>query len=81
MNLTKSRGLKNPGVKIIGTGGFLPGQPISNQDLLNQYPLDTTDNWIRENLGIKTRHFAESNLAASHLGYEAAKIALRNANI
>jgi 3-oxoacyl-[acyl-carrier-protein] synthase-3 len=81
MNFTKSRGMKNPGVKILGTGSFLPGQPISNKELLERFPLDTTDQWIKENLGIKQRHFAKPSLAASHLGYEAAKIAIQNAGI
>lgn len=35
--------MNNPGVKILGTGSFLPGQPISNKELLERFPLDTTD--------------------------------------
>ena len=50
--------MKNPGVKFLGTGSFLPGEPITNQELLNKFPIDSTDKWIQENLGIKQRHFA-----------------------
>ncbi len=73
--------MKNPGVRILGTGRFLPGEAITNAELLETFSIDTTDKWIRENLGIKQRHFAKPSLAASHLGYEAAKLAIEKANI
>lgn len=73
--------MKNAGVKIAGTGSFLPGDAITNAELLEKFPIDTTDKWIRENLGIKERHFAKPGLAASHLGYEAGKLAIEKAGI
>ena len=73
--------MKNPGVKFLGTGSFLPGEPITNQELLNKFPIDSTDKWIQENLGIKQRHFAKPSIAASHLGYEAARLAIEKAGI
>lgn len=73
--------MKNPGIRILGTGSYLPGEPITNLQLLENFSIDTTDKWIRENLGIKQRHFAKPNLAASHLGYEAARTAIAKAGI
>ena len=44
--------MNNPGVKILNRK-FSSGQPISNKELFERFPLDTTDQWIKENLGIK----------------------------
>ena len=43
--------------------------------------LDTTDEWIVSNTGIRFRHIADADQAASDLGYEAARKALRNAGV
>lgn len=81
MKFTKSRGVKNPGVKISGTGSYLPGKPVFNKELIERFSLNTTDEWIQQNLGIIKRHFAETGVGASILGFEAAKIAIKNAKI
>lgn len=76
-----STGMTRWGVRIAGSGGYLPGDPISNAELIKRYGLDSTDQWIRENPGIKNRHFAPEGEAASDLGAKAAKLALTSAGI
>ena len=47
--------------RIAGTGGNLPPQRLSNQDmveLLAKRNIDTSDEWIVERTGIRERHIA-----------------------
>lgn len=66
--------------RIAGVGSFLPGKPVSNNDL-KQRGIDTDDEWIVTRTGIKTRHLAEANCKSSDLGLEASRQALAFAGI
>ncbi|HIE36311.1 MAG TPA: ketoacyl-ACP synthase III [Candidatus Omnitrophica bacterium] len=66
-------------VKIVGLGKYLPPEILTNFDL--EKMVDTSDEWIIIRTGIKTRRIAKKNTGASELGYEAAKIALKRAQI
>ncbi len=77
----KSRGKIFKQIKISGTGSALGEIEISNQDLIQKYNIDTTSNWIEENLGIKKRYFAKEKTSASELGFIASQKALAQANI
>lgn len=66
-------------VKIAGTGSYVPEQVVTNQELERRVP--TSDNWIRENLGIHARRVAASDHATSDLAAEAARRALNGAEI
>ncbi|MBQ6913343.1 MAG: 3-oxoacyl-ACP synthase, partial [Acidaminococcaceae bacterium] len=55
---------------IIGIGCYLPEKKLTNQDL--EKMVDTSDAWITERTGIKTRHIAAPDQATSDLAYEAA---------
>ena len=57
--------------KITGVAGYLPPRVVTNADLVKI--VDTTDEWIRTRTGIRERHFADTGVASSHLGTEAAK--------
>lgn len=50
-------------MRIISTGSELPKQIISNQDL--EKMVDTSDAWIFERTGIRTRHKADGDTVAS----------------
>lgn len=65
---------------IRGVGGFVPGEPVSNNDLIAR-GVDTDDNWIRERTGIVTRHIAPDNMLTSDMAIRASEIALKNARI
>ena len=66
--------------RITGTGSYLPGAPVSNNDLVAR-GIDTSDEWIVERTGIRTRHLAAAGTATSDLAVEAARAALTAANV
>jgi 3-oxoacyl-[acyl-carrier-protein] synthase-3 len=66
-------------VRILGTGSALPGQPIDNATLIAAHGLDSSDDWIIERTGIRTRHLAESGTTASDLAASACRRALEAA--
>ncbi|MEC5388265.1 beta-ketoacyl-ACP synthase III [Uliginosibacterium sp. H3] len=66
--------------RIAGTGGFLPGSPVSNDDLVAR-GIDTSDEWISERTGIRTRHLVETGVTTSQLASEAARRALDAAGV
>jgi 3-oxoacyl-[acyl-carrier-protein] synthase-3 len=68
--------------KITGTGSFLPGAKISNNDLVAQLAargVQTSDEWIVERTGIRARHFAAEGVFSSDLALAAARNALQAA--
>jgi 3-oxoacyl-[acyl-carrier-protein] synthase-3 len=65
--------------KIIATGSYVPERVLTNFDL--EKIVDTSDEWIRERSGIRERRIASAKEAASDLAYEAAKAALKKADI
>jgi len=66
--------------RLIGTGSYLPGNPVSNQDLAAR-GIDTSDEWIVTRTGIRSRHLAEPGTTSSELGLIAAQRALEMAGI
>ena len=73
--------MKGTGVKIIGVGAYLPGEPVSNEALKIKYGLDFNIDLVKDKIGIHTRHIADDNIATSDVAAEAAKIALKRAGI
>ncbi len=68
--------------RITGTGSVLPGERLSNQQLVDRLALsgvETSDEWIVERTGIRARHFATPDQQASDLACSAAKHALEAA--
>jgi 3-oxoacyl-[acyl-carrier-protein] synthase-3 len=65
------------GYRIIGSGRYLPGRPVTNSDLTRV--MDTSDEWIRQRTGVVQRHFCPEGKGASDLAVEAASIALSDA--
>ena len=66
--------------RLIGTGSYLPGSPVSNLDLVAR-GIDTDDDWIVTRTGIRTRHLAAPGTTSSAMGLEAARRALAMAGI
>ncbi|NLZ54704.1 MAG: ketoacyl-ACP synthase III [Thermoanaerobacteraceae bacterium] len=64
---------------IIGISSFLPDKVISNAEL--ERIVDTTNEWIIERTGILSRRKADVHISSSDLGAEAAKLAIRDANL
>ncbi len=66
--------------RVIGTGSYLPGSPVSNNDLAAR-GIDTNDEWIVTRTGIRSRHLAEPGTTSSELGLVAAQRALEMAGV
>ena len=62
--------------RITGTGSFLPGDPVSNEQLISAKALDSTSAWIVERTGIEARHLATPGTTSSDLALPAALAAL-----
>ncbi len=65
--------------KIIGSGGYLPEQVRTNDEI--SQTVDTSDSWIYERTGIKTRRIAADDETASSMAEIAAKQAISMAGI
>jgi len=66
-------------VLIRGTGSFVPESVVTNEDFAAY--LDTSDEWITQRTGIKTRHKASSDESTVTLAAEAARRAMADAGI
>ncbi len=66
--------------RLIGTGSYLPGDPVTNHDLAAR-GIDTNDEWIITRTGIRSRHLAPAGTTSSELGLIAAQHALAMAGI
>jgi len=69
------------GVKIIGSGICLPGEPVTTEELSKRLNLDFDIAMVRDKIGIKTRYIAPDDIATSHIAAKAAQMALDNAGI
>ena len=67
------------GFEVIGTGHYVPGEPVTNEQLSRV--MTTSDDWIYPRSGIKQRHYAPDGVGVSDLGCEAARRALVSAGI
>ena len=65
--------------RIAGTGGYLPEEIRSNDDISKM--VDTSDSWIFERTGIKNRHVAASHETASSMAEVVARQALEAAGM
>ncbi len=64
---------------VMGTGSALPARRVDNAELAAQ--VDTSDEWIVERTGIRTRYIAGEGETTATLGAEAARRALEAAGI
>lgn len=64
---------------VVGCGAYLPERVLTNADLARI--VDTSDEWITERTGIKTRHIAAEGELTSDLGLAAAREALEHAGL
>ncbi|MCL4221180.1 MAG: ketoacyl-ACP synthase III [Phycisphaerales bacterium] len=81
MNTTspQARALSGIGVKIAGTGMYVPPGVITNGDL--EALMDTSDEWIVQRTGISKRHRALPGQSLRHLAVEAGRAALGDAGL
>lgn len=65
--------------KIIGTGGYLPKNVLTNKAISEM--IETTDEWIKTRVGIKQRHVVSAGEDTLTMAVSAAEQALNNANV
>jgi len=70
-----------PNAYISGTGFHVPPRVVSNDDLVREYSIDTTHEWIVQRTGIETRHFAAEGVGTADLALEATRGALAEAKL
>lgn len=70
-----------PNAYISGTGFYVPERVVTNDDLREQYGLDTTHEWIVKRTGIEQRRYAEPGVRTSDLGAHAARMAIEAAGL
>ena len=68
-----------PAIGIVGIGSDAPEQLLTNSDF--ERMVDTTDEWIVERTGIRSRHIADDKTTTSVLASNAARKALADAGI
>jgi len=64
---------------VLGCGAYLPERIVTNEELSRQ--VDTSDEWIVQRTGIRSRHVAAPGEKTSDLALKAALAALDNAGI
>ena len=67
--------------RIAGTGHYLPGPPITNDQLIARHRLCIKPYFVRRSIGIETRHFAGPGETTSDLATEAAVRAIESSGI
>jgi 3-oxoacyl-[acyl-carrier-protein] synthase-3 len=68
------------GIKILGTGSYVPPKVLTNFDL-QKMGLDTTDEWIASRTGVRERRIADPDVNTSDLAEEASLKALEMAGL
>lgn len=71
------------GFQIIGTGYHLPGEPVSNAELIERTGIDSTSEWILQRTGIEQRYFVGEDMKEpnAQIASQAGLAALKNAGI
>ncbi|TMO65875.1 ketoacyl-ACP synthase III [Pseudoalteromonas aurantia] len=64
---------------IVGTGYYLPENKVDNHDIAKR--INTSDDFIRTRIGVKTRFHAQPTQSCSDLMLAAAKMAISQANV
>ncbi|HYD32374.1 MAG TPA: beta-ketoacyl-ACP synthase III [Azospirillaceae bacterium] len=65
--------------RILGCGAYLPPHEVTNHELAQR--VDTSDDWIVQRTGIRSRHIAAAGETTSHLATKAAHNALEKAGV
>ncbi len=70
-----------PNAYISGTGAYVPEKVITNDLLVSEYGIETTNDWIIQRTGIEARRFAAEGLCSADLAVPAAEQAIANAGL
>lgn len=67
--------------RIAGTGHFLPGPPVTNDQLIARHGLRIKSYFIQKHVGVEARHFAGPDQTTSDLAVEAAARAIHSSGV
>ena len=70
-----------PNAFISGTGMYVPERIVTNDDLRDEYGIDTNHEWIVKRTGIEARRFAPEGVGSADLALPASEQAIANAGI
>ena len=65
-----------PNAYISGSGAYVPPRVVPNDELVEHYGIDTSDEWIQKRTGIRERRFAAQGVTTSDLAVPAAEQAI-----
>ena len=60
---------------ISGTGFYVPPRVVTNDELVREYGMETSDEWIQQRTGIRERRFAADGVGSADLGLEGVHVA------
>ncbi|MFA5041638.1 MAG: beta-ketoacyl-ACP synthase 3, partial [Bdellovibrionales bacterium] len=66
---------------FLGCGSYLPSRCVTNDELIAETKLDSSNEWIERRTGIKQRYFAGKNEKTSDMAVFAAKQALEKSGL
>lgn len=72
-------GSSNQYMQLLGTGSYLPEKVVTNDDLAEF--VDTSDEWIRQRVGIRSRHYASENETTTYMAKASADRALKASGV
>lgn len=65
--------------RISGLGGYRSERTVTNDEIVG--PINSSDEWIQQRTGIKTRHYASEDVGVLEMAEEAAVEAIANAGL
>lgn len=77
--MSPTTGAASPGVRLAGTGISLPQRVVTNADLARM--VDTSDQWIGQRTGIRSRRLVDPDTTVRHLALESLRAALQDAEM
>src|ERR1043165_3933066 len=66
---------------IAGSGHYVPPRVVTNQNLIDEFKIDSTNEWIVQRTGIEERRFSADGEGPADMGYEAAKMEMEGAGV
>ena len=71
--------IARPGARLLGTGSYLPERVVTNDELART--IDTNDQWIRERVGIVSRHMCAPDETLVDISAHAGRAAVADAGL
>ncbi|MFW6775428.1 beta-ketoacyl-ACP synthase III [Nocardioides sp. CPCC 205120] len=77
--LALEAGTGSPHARILGVGAYRPRRVVPNSEVVDA--IDSSDEWIQQRSGIRSRRWAEADETIEMMSVEASRVALEQAGI